>query len=174
MLADVTITPNVDAYIGVGAHIGAGGSIGVQGRHNFQNATVLGANTARAYAQAPGVSLLAGNGAKPTATSSADVDAQVGDVGQGALEEGIRERVAVDELAEADGLPEGAATLRLDPRRQRDVPDALARCEQLLAVRVEDDGRLVVLGGARGAPTVEDDAPVRLVAEEVDRTPVPL
>jgi hypothetical protein len=64
-----------------------------------------------------------------------EVDPQVRDVGQRALHERGRPRVAVHELGYPDRLPQPFRVR--DTRRQGQVPDALPRRKQLLAVGVQ-------------------------------------
>src|SRR5918995_6155895 len=58
-------------------------------------------------------------------------------------------------------------------RRERDVPDAFARREQLLPVRVDEERVGIELRRAAEYAVVEHDPRVRLVGDEVERSAVP-
>jgi hypothetical protein len=77
-LADATVTPKIDTYIG-GGTITADGGIMLRSRHNIdetsENMTLWGAS---AHATSPSGALIGGNGADATADGSAKLDTFVG------------------------------------------------------------------------------------------------
>ncbi len=99
-----------------------------------------------------------------------DVHAHAFQVAHRTLQDvGGRRVPPVRELADLERLAHLRAVRHLG--RERDVPDPLARREQLLGVGVDQEGVRVELGRARERPVVEQDPRVRLVRDQVDRMP---
>ncbi len=108
-IAQATVTPNIQTFIGQNAIIDAGRDILVRSVHNFNLNGALIDKGARATANTPGGGVIAGNGAEATATASAIVETFVGagailDAGRDVV---VTSRANNDADAEATGIAGG-------------------------------------------------------------------